>query len=159
MPTEPAIMPIIFTTNTAQILRFIHVIARDFLCIISATWCRCALRTTTAVCIWCGFHNQWMANIIHIRFVECGLTAPRTWCGTNTGSERASSQIRMMFTGLIAIIQWVCSGARWNAWCAAARTHLWHIWTASTGNFLEAGARTKAFAYDTFECESKIFRK
>lgn len=129
------------------------------LCIISATWCWCALRTAATVCIWCGFHNQWMANIIHIRFVECALTAPRTWSGTNAGSKRASSQIRMMFTGLIAVIQWICSSAWWNAWCAATRTHLWHIWTTAAGDFLETGARTKAFANDTFECESKIFRK
>lgn len=119
----------------------------------------CALRATATVCIWCGFHNQWMANIVHVRFVECVLTAPRTWRWTNTGSKRASSQIRMVFTGLIAVVQWIRSGAWWNAWCAATRTHLWHIRTASASDFLETGTRTKALANDAFECESKILRK
>lgn len=100
-----------------------------------------------------------MADIIHVRFIECVLTAPRTWSWTNAGSKRASSQIRMVFTGLIAVVQWICSGAWWNAWCAATRTHLWHIWTASAGDFLETGTRTKALANDAFECEAKVFRK
>lgn len=126
-----------------------------FLCTIFTT----GRRTRWHTCI--VIHNQWVANFrcIHIWFVQCILATPRTRCWTNAGSKWTSSELRMMFRCLIAIIKWISCCTGWNAWGASTGTHLWHIRSSSTGNFLETRTRTKAFTYDSLECKSKIFRK